>query len=40
LATENGWNVTAIATVNAGTGGPTSSVTADVVCFDNPPLRP
>jgi hypothetical protein len=23
LATENGWNVTAIATVNAGTGGPT-----------------
>jgi hypothetical protein len=40
LATENGWNVTAIATVNAGTGGPTGSVTADVVCFDNPPLRP
>jgi hypothetical protein len=40
LATENGWNVTAITTVNAGTGGPTGSVTADVVCFDNPPLRP
>ena len=40
LATEDGWNVTAFATVNAGTGGPTGSVTADVVCFDNPPLRP
>ena len=39
LATEDGWNVTAFATVNAGTGGPTGSVTADVVCFDNPPLR-
>ena len=31
LSTETGWNVTAITTIGAGT------VTADVVCFDNPP---
>jgi len=37
LATENGWNATALVTGNAGGGGNTGSVTADVVCFDNPP---
>jgi hypothetical protein len=37
LATENGWNATALVTGNAGGGGPNGSVTADVVCFDNPP---
>jgi hypothetical protein len=37
LATENGWNATALVTGNAGGGGPLGSVTADVVCFDNPP---
>jgi hypothetical protein len=31
LSTETGWNVTATTTIGAG------SVTADVVCFDNPP---
>ena len=37
LDTENGWNATALVTGNAGGGGNTGSVTADVVCFDNPP---
>ena len=37
LATENGWFATALVTGNAGGGGNTGSVTADVVCFDNPP---
>jgi hypothetical protein len=37
LATENGWNATALVTGNAGGGGNTGSVIADVVCFDNPP---
>ena len=37
LATENGWNATALVTGNAGTGGNTGSVQADVVCFDNAP---
>jgi hypothetical protein len=37
LANETGWNATALVTGNAGGGGPNGSVTADVVCFDNPP---
>jgi len=37
LANETGWNATALVTGNAGGGGNTGSVTADVVCFDNPP---
>jgi hypothetical protein len=37
LANETGWNATALVVGNAGTGGPNGSVTADVVCFDNPP---
>jgi hypothetical protein len=37
LVTENGWNATALVTGNAGGGGPTGSVIADVVCFDNAP---
>ena len=37
LANETGWNATALVTGNAGGGGPLGSVTADVVCFDNPP---
>jgi hypothetical protein len=37
LANETGWNSTALVTGNAGGGGNTGSVTADVVCFDNPP---
>jgi hypothetical protein len=37
LATENGWNATALVTGNAGGGGNTGSVIADVVCFDNAP---
>ena len=37
LATENGWNATAIVTGPAGGGGNLGSVMADVVCFDNPP---
>ena len=37
LDTEDGWNATALVTGNAGGGGNTGSVTADVVCFDNPP---
>jgi hypothetical protein len=37
LANETGWNSTALVTGNAGGGGPNGSVTADVVCFDNPP---
>jgi hypothetical protein len=37
LVTENGWNATAQALVG---GFNFASVTADVVCFDNPPLRP
>jgi hypothetical protein len=37
LATENGWNATALVTGNAGGGGNVGSVTADVICFDNPP---
>ena len=37
LATENGWNATALVTGNAGTGGPNGQVLADVVCFDNAP---
>ncbi len=37
LVTENGWNATALVTGNAGGGGNTGSVIADVVCFDNAP---
>ena len=37
LVTENGWNATALVTGNAGGGGNTGSVLADVVCFDNAP---
>jgi hypothetical protein len=37
LANETGWNATALVTGNAGGGGNEGSVTADVVCFDNPP---
>jgi hypothetical protein len=37
LATENGWNATALVTGNAGGGGNSGQVLADVVCFDNAP---
>ena len=37
LATENGWNATALVTGNAGGGGNSGQVIADVVCFDNAP---
>ena len=37
LANETGWNATALVTGNAGGGGNTGSVVADVICFDNPP---
>jgi hypothetical protein len=37
LATEDGWNATALVSGNAGGGGNVGSVTADVICFDNPP---
>src|SRR5215204_3145473 len=37
LATEDGWNATALVSGTAGGSGNTGSVTADVVCFDNPP---
>ena len=37
LVTENGWNATALVTGNAGGGGNTGSVLADVVCFDTSP---
>ena len=37
LVTENGWNATALVTGNAGGGGNSGQVLADVVCFDNAP---
>jgi len=37
LTTENGWNATALVTGNAGGGGNSGQVLADVVCFDNAP---
>ena len=37
LENETGWNATALVTGNAGGGGNTGTVQADVVCFDNPP---
>ena len=37
LANETGWNSTALVSGTAGGSGNTGSVTADVVCFDNPP---
>ena len=39
LVTEDGWNATALVTGNAAGGGNIGFVTADVVCFDNPPLH-
>ena len=40
LANETGWNATALVSGTAGGSGNTGSVTADVVCFDNPPPSP
>ena len=40
LTTENGWNATALVTGNAGGGGNSGQVLADVVCFDTLPLNP
>ena len=37
LATEDGWNATALVAGNAAEPGNEGCVTADVVCFDNPP---
>jgi hypothetical protein len=37
LATENGWNATAESIIGGFRSG---TVTADAICFDNPPLRP
>ena len=39
LANETGWNATALVAGNAAGGGNTGTVTADVVCFDNPPTH-
>ena len=37
LATENGWNATAQRLIPAQGPSEPGSVTADVICFDNPP---
>ena len=40
LVTENGWNATAYVFPPEPPASPIGSVTANAVCFDNPPLRP